>query len=672
MPARALASLLALAGPVAPAMAAQAVDDVIVVTGDRQGESRDAAIQPISVIDGATIDRVGAQHPSELLNGEAGVFINRGNGAEHLTSIRSPVLTGGDGAGSFLYLEDGVPLRAAGFANVNGLFEDVGDLAGGVEVLRGPGPALYGSNALHGLVNTLTPDPQTAPEMVEVALGSLGRTSGRARLVRRGEATSALLAASFRHEAGWRDEAGLEHGRVLVRADGQAGETRWRLTGAFVQLHQETAGYVGGDDAYRDREASKRNADPEAFRDAVALRLALRLDRPLSEHWSVTATPYVRANEMDFLMHFLPSEALEESGHASVGVQSALVREDGRTRLALGLDVEESRGELRETQSRPTIFSFVQGEHYDYTVEAQSLALYAQGRWQVTPALAVQAGVRGERTEYDYDNHLPDNTVGRFLRRADRSDDFETLTPHAGFTLAVSDRSRVFGRVARGSRAPQTAELYRLQPGQETARIEPVVLDSAELGWRWAQAGTGRLEIVAFAMEKRNVFFRDADGFNVTDGATDHVGIEVDAEWVVTPKLVVEATGSWARHTYAFDRPVGRAGESIRSGDDVDTAPRWLWQAGLVWSPMPDTTLDVSWQHVGAYAMDAANSREYDGHDLVSVGASWDMRPGATLFGRVRNLADVRYAERADFAFGNARYFPGEPRGLTVGVRLVR
>jgi len=42
-------------------------------------------------------------HPAERLNTVAGVNIHRGSGQEHLTAIRSPVLTGGAGAGSFLF-----------------------------------------------------------------------------------------------------------------------------------------------------------------------------------------------------------------------------------------------------------------------------------------------------------------------------------------------------------------------------------------------------------------------------------------------------------------------------------------------------------------------------------------------------------------------------------------
>ena len=81
------------------------------------------------------IDLVRPDHINQIVNRVPGVNVQRGNGQEHLTSIRSPVLTGGAGAGSFLYLEDGIPLRAAGFANVNGLFEVNYEQAGGIEVV---------------------------------------------------------------------------------------------------------------------------------------------------------------------------------------------------------------------------------------------------------------------------------------------------------------------------------------------------------------------------------------------------------------------------------------------------------------------------------------------------------------------------------------------------------
>lgn len=644
--------------------------DVITVTADRRGEARDASIVSVGVIDAATIETVGAQHVSELLNRTAGVNINRGNGAEHLTAIRSPVLTGGEGAGSFLYLEDGVPLRAAGFANVNGLFEALTGMAGGVEVVRGPGSALYGSNALHGLVNVLTPDPATTTSRAEIELGSFGRVRSLGVLARPGEAISALLAAETQHEDGWREDAGLDRVGVLARADGTAGEVRWQWSAAIITLNQETAGYVFGPSAYEDRALSRGNANPEAFRDAVAVRSALRLDGEWDSGWSWSLTPYARGNEMDLLMHFLPSQALEESGHTSFGLLASTAYDFAGGRITFGSDYEQTSGSLRETQARPTIFSFVQGDHYDFDVDARVVALYVQGRWQIGEHLGIQAGLRAEQTRFSYDNHLAADTVGRFLRLADRSDDYETLTPHAGAIWRIDAGRSLFGRIARGARAPQTTELYRLQAGQTIDGIEPETLDSIEAGYRQSFGEDGRIELTAFSMAKRHVFFRDADGFNVTDGRTRHHGIEAELEYPLAQDWRINLAGTWARHTYDFDRPVGTASEVIRDGADIDTAPRWLWDARLVWQPHAAWSGELEWSHAGEYFTDAANAHAYSGHDLLALRLRYAPNDQVELFAAVRNLLDERYAERADFAFGNERYFPGEPRAISIGIRV--
>jgi iron complex outermembrane recepter protein len=75
---------------------------------------------------------------------------------------------------------------------------------------------------------------------------------------------------------------------------------------------------------------------------------------------------------------------------------------------------------------------------------------------------------------------------------------------------------------------------------------------------------------------------------------------------------------------------------------------------------------------MGGYFTNAANTRRYPGHDIFDLRAAWSVTPGAELSLAVRNLADKRYAERADFAFGADRYFPAEGRAFTVGVRARR
>ena len=48
---------------------------------------------------------------------------------------------------------DGLPIRPAGFCNVNNLFEVSINLASKVEILKGPSSARFGGNALHGAIN---------------------------------------------------------------------------------------------------------------------------------------------------------------------------------------------------------------------------------------------------------------------------------------------------------------------------------------------------------------------------------------------------------------------------------------------------------------------------------------------------------------------------------------
>ena len=651
---------------IALALQSSAPADIIYVTGDRQGEV--VTSLAISRVDQAEISQTGAQHPAELVNQIPGVGMQRGNGTEHLTAIRSPVLTGGAGAGSFLFLEDGIALRAAGFGNVNGLFENLNQLASGLEVVRGPGPALYGSNALHGLINTLTPAPGD-PEFLELELGSFGRARTQ---VRTGWGEQGLFAFSAMHEDGWRADASLDRLESFARFDGELGSVSWSWRTAFVALNQETAGFVRGTDAYRDVSLARSNDDPEAFRDALAFRSSLELRGVVDDTWSWRLTPYVRSNSMDFLMHFVPSEALEESGHYSVGVQAGLIREvRSGGRLSLGLDLETTRGQLSEIQSRPTIFSFTQGVHYDYAVDADVAAIYAQQSWDLSEHWRVQAGVRWEHTRYEYDNRTDDGVTGRFLRLADRSDEFDVLTPNIAAIWNAGDQ-QVSARLARGARVPQTAELYRLQTGQVIEQIEPETLDSFELGYRRAFASGAQLDLTGFVMRKQNVFFRDADGINVTDGKTDHHGLELAVNLPLGERLAARIAGSWARHEYAFDRDVARSTEVIRSGDLVDTAPEWLWNARLDWQASERLSAQLEWVHVGEYATDAANAHVYDGHDVFNLRARAQFDAGVEVFATVRNLLDERYAERADFAFGSDRYFPGEARAFSVGIRIAR
>ena len=121
----------------------------------------------IAQLDGRTLQWLQAQHIHEAMNRVAGAWVVRGSGQEHQTAIRSPVLGGGGACGGFLPLEDGIPVRPASFCNVNQFIELYPEEARAIEVIRGPGNALYGSNALHGTLNVLMPVPGDIPSPLE-------------------------------------------------------------------------------------------------------------------------------------------------------------------------------------------------------------------------------------------------------------------------------------------------------------------------------------------------------------------------------------------------------------------------------------------------------------------------------------------------------------------------
>lgn len=666
--------LAVLCGQISLTTSANAAEEFVVT-----GERRDVALRdtPLSItrFDTDTIERVNADHPSELLSRSPGVLIHRGSGQEHLTAIRSPVLTGGAGAGSFLFLENGVPLRSAGFANVNGLFEAQTETAGALEVVRGPSGALYGANAIHGVINVVP--REVSDELagyLDISGDTIERIKGKGWVSQRIGGHGFALGVSVLDDPGFRAESGADQQKLSLRHDYRGERISVDSFISAFNLNQETAGFVQGENAFLDPDLRRTNPNPEAFRDVRSLRASSRIDIEASDTVTVSVTPFARWTDMDFLLHFLPSQALEENEHWSFGSQNALyIEPNEKLSLIAGVDWEYTEGSLTEFQSIPTVFSFVQGLHYDYDVEAISVSGFGSASYALTDQLTLTGAVRVDYTRYDYQNNTDADIVGRFLRPESRVDEFTTVSPKASLLYDFND-STVYVSFARGARPPQTTDLYRLQINQTEDAADPETIDAIELGWRGSLGERIRFETAAYYMTKQNFFFRDADGFNVDDGRTRHLGAEMALDVDLTPSLSIDANVSYGAHTYRFDRAISstaNATEAIRRGDDIDTAPRWLAGARALWAPsdMP-VEAELEWVFVDDYFIDASNSNTYPGHSLFHLRGSLQATKRIEIYGTIRNLFDNFYAERADFAFGSFRYFPGEERTLSVGLRF--
>lgn len=668
------------------ASAGPAVGQEIIVTADREVllSARSGSVAKLGAEDLAA---VAAQVPSEALNRLPGVSIQRNNGVENLIAIRSPVLTGGQSAGSFLILDNGVPIRAPGFSNVNQIWETGFDFARGVTVVRGPGSALYGSNAVHGLIDVRGPDGFGRRDAAPVGLiratmdaSALGRTSAMAtvslgRPAPLGdEGVAELQGPAFRQsewvvgvagerDVAWRDQSGLDRAALLLAWTGRRGD--WEAEGRlFAQsLNQENAGFIEGPNAYRSRALAETNPVPEAYRDARLLRgQAAFVWR--GQDREMRFAPYARVVEADLNLFFFPSRAQEISRQAGVGFQaSAAFDVTPRLAVVMGTDFDQTRGELSEFQRRATIGTFTQGLHYDYVVDMTAGGVYGQADWVFAPRWTLTAGLRGEGVRYAYDNRAPDGDMGRFRRPADRTDAFEGVAPRLKLAWDGGGGA-VWLSLSRGARPPQITDLYSLQTRQNPGEQGLETLDAIELGGRWSFGG-GEFEAVGYAMDKRDTSFRSADGLTVTGGRTRHLGIEVSGAWRVSDTVEVAGWASFSEQTYRFES----AADGIRRGAAIDTAPERLAHLRLGWRPTGDLSTELEWTHVGPSFTDAANSRSYEGHDLFGLRGGFALSREVEVFAAVRNLTNAAYADRADFAFGQDRYFPGAPRSVTLGVR---
>jgi iron complex outermembrane receptor protein len=165
-------------------------------------------------------------------------------------------------------------------------------------------------------------------------------------------------------------------------------------------------------------------------------------------------------------------------------------------------------------------------------------------------------------------------------------------------------------------------------------------------------------------MDKDDVILRDSAGFNVSGGKTRHRGLEYEIGWAISDGWSLSAAGTFARHEYRFTAQVEQ-GEQITSGNDVDTAPRDLHALRLRYGA-PRWEAELEWLLVGAYWANAANTARYGGHDVGNLRLAFEPARNWTATLRITNLLDSDYADRADFAFGDFRYFPGRGRAYFV------
>ncbi len=656
------------------------IESVVVSATRSEIDALDAPSN-ISVLSGEQLRRTQAEHLQQSLTQIPGVITQRGDGQESLPGIRSPVLTGAGACGSVLIMEEGIPVRGPAFCNINELFDTHFEQAGRIEVSRGPATSFYGSNALTGAVNVIL--PESGPDFVSIEAGEYGFARVKGAVSYATEAARGRVFLSVARDGAFRDESGYDQQKLSWRHKQNYQNWGMTLGATLTRLDQETAGFITGLDSFRDLALARQNPDPEAFRKTESLRAWAKFSRNLNESTRVQITPFVRATDMDFLLHFLPGDPLERNSQTGFGWQASLNTKvsDDLTWTA-GIDADFSDGELSQAQDQVTQGSaFLQqtvpvGVHYDYDVEAKQVAAFGYLNWSMSDQLSLIAGLRAERIEYEYDNLSLDGRTRddgtacgfggcRYSRPADSDNAFSDVSPKLELRFDLNDRLRVFAIAASSFRAPQASELYRLQRDQQIADLDSVQARNYEIGFSYTSQN-----VVAsaswFRLDQSNVIIRDSDFFNIDGNRTESTGLELSVRQKLNNSLEWRLSGSIADHEYTSDQFSG--GVNI-NGNEIDTAPTTSANAALLWSPGKKLSGELELQHLGAYFLEPENLREYPGHEVLNLRARYEFNDRLSATVRLLNLTDQRYAERADFTtFTDERYFPGLPRRVFVGL----
>jgi outer membrane receptor for ferrienterochelin and colicins len=403
---------------------AAVVDQVTVVSGSRQEELREQTSAAVAVVSRTAMRDTGYESVGEVLREVPGVLTRRGSES---SSTAGEQIQGIDSRG-VLVLLDGLPVVGArgikrGVLNLDR--QSVGRLDR-VEIVKGASSALYGSDAIGGVINLITRDPrQPLESLFTVSAGSTGAFDAR------GEVGSARGAVSTYV--------------TLERHQRDA----WDLT-------PSTADTTGAD--------FKRN-------DALAkltfqIRPDLRLTALGNGYWNQSKGRSV-------------GELGTQSDDAKDDAQNAALKGEWQMGSSLSLEARGYYARYDETSTSALVTGTTPlepGELYERYSRGDATV-----RW-VAAGQLVQGGVEFSSNDYRGHNRLRDDaghtaettvvwvqdqvslanrlTVTGGLRYDHHSIFGEAWSPKLGINVRASDSLRLRGSYGRGFRAPDLGQLY--------------------------------------------------------------------------------------------------------------------------------------------------------------------------------------------------------------------
>lgn len=572
--------------------------EAIVVTGTAGPLTIGESLSSVTVIREQDIQRRNPAEMQDLLIGQPGIDVISNGSFGKNTSV----YTRGTGSDSTIFMIDGVRLRSATSGGAPWQFVPV-ELMERIEIVRGPRSSLYGADAVGGVIQAFTVDPQPGQQgWIEAAGGNFTTQRYNAGVALSSGNTRMSLNGLYKES----------EGAPIV----EDGDSRGYRNGAGVaRLTHEFAN--GGEAALVFLE-STGNTEFEGGESDFTVRTAgFRLDTPVSDYWR---------SSVQF------SEARDEQDNVtSYGASTfnTLAR-TGRWENTLTMDVHEwvIGAELQDESVKSTT---------DFDEQSRSnAALFSQLRLHFGPT-DVQLSLRGDDNEAYGKNETGGIAIGH----------------------SFDHEHRVRASYGTAFRAPTFNDLYypteNYPDGSAYAgnpNLQPEESDAYEIGvsgsyrhWFW--------DLALYQMDIDNLIELQFDVPTLTlspanvssariRGAELAAGLNLQ-QW----RLATALTYTDPRDTDTDNRLRRRSDRALRV--DVDRA-------------INNWTLGATYRAQGERYDDAANTKKLAGYATLDLRASWAFARNWSTRLSFANVFDRKYATAERFS--GAKYIAAGRTGM--------
>jgi Fe(3+) dicitrate transport protein len=625
------------------------------------GREQDTSLQPgsVDVVTPADILQIQPRSTEDVLRRVAGIYIK----PEEESAVVANIGVRGLPAGDYktLILEDGVPVQPGIFVGNARYYNPRIQRMDGVEVLKGAASLRYGPNTIGGVINYLS---KTPADGVSVS-GRVGSWNTREATIEAGASVfdgSSRVGAIATHARsdGFMDK-GYEMTDIMVKSGTAIGEDHYLGLKFLYYENEANISYRG---LFPEAYAAGAKFNPAPDDTFLTDRLALDLNHEWQIHpdvtlqtlayWSATTRDYWRYGLVPGQQTTLNADGLRVWNYSDQvqGNNRAFSRVGLDTRLtvahgAFGVDSESELGVrvMQEDMEDKTVRANraaprdpVGAPQRDRVDSADSLAVFAQNRFDFTERFAVTAGLRMEAYEQKRDDR-------RTAAAADTFSNTEFM-PGIGATYQVSPVAQVFGSVYRAFAPPLVGSVV----GVDDPPTDAETSVNVELGVR-GHADRIRYEITAFQMDFANQVDPGVSGIrNPNEGSALIQGVEGTLGYEVGHGVRVGGNVTYIPTAeYGEDRP----GEALK-GNRLPDSAEWTGNLSLGYQQGRLQTA-LLFNYVGATYGNGMNNREFTtetsdtwggripSYYTLDLTGQFAILQDLSVFGAVKNLTDERY-----------------------------